>query len=123
MRVLVSCSSDKKRWKGCCLFPSISKPRFAKPMSCNLAFLHDNDETHENGKDNSDLHNKGIDGWSSDDHRNHGNDENLGNLGCKPKFPQNLCLWGGAKGAAKASCGETVVQKGVFGESVSTLPP
>ena len=25
-------------------------------------------------------------------------------------------------GAAKASCGETVVQKGVFGESVSSLP-
>ena len=31
--------------------------------------------------------------------------------------------WKCAKGAAKASCGETVVQKGVFGESVSTLPP
>ena len=28
-----------------------------------------------------------------------------------------------AKGAAKASCGETVVQKGVCGESVSSLPP
>ena len=28
-----------------------------------------------------------------------------------------------AKGAAKASCGETVVQNGVFGESVSSLPP
>ena len=28
-----------------------------------------------------------------------------------------------AKGAAKASCGETVVQKDVFGESVSSLPP
>ena len=27
-----------------------------------------------------------------------------------------------AKGAAKASCGETAVQKGVFGESVSSLP-
>ena len=27
------------------------------------------------------------------------------------------------KGAEKASCGETVVQKGVFGESVSCLPP
>ena len=32
-------------------------------------------------------------------------------------------MWGRAKGAAKASCGETVVQKGVFGESVSSLPP
>ena len=31
--------------------------------------------------------------------------------------------WGRAKGAAKASCGETVVQKGVFGEFVSSLPP
>ena len=31
--------------------------------------------------------------------------------------------WGRAKGAAKASCGETVVQKGVFGESVSSLLP
>ena len=30
---------------------------------------------------------------------------------------------GRAKGAAKASCRETVVQNGVFGESVSTLPP
>ena len=27
-----------------------------------------------------------------------------------------------AKGVEKASCGETVVQKGVFGESVSSLP-
>ena len=27
------------------------------------------------------------------------------------------------KGAEKVSCGETVVQKGVFGESVSSLPP
>ena len=34
-----------------------------------------------------------------------------------------LTAWGRAKGAAKASCGETVVQKGVFGESVSSLPP
>ena len=30
---------------------------------------------------------------------------------------------GCAKGAAKGSCGETIVQKGVFGESVSSLPP
>ena len=36
-------------------------------------------------------------------------------------FCNKLC--GCAKGAAKASCGETVVQKGVFGESVSSLPP
>ena len=28
-----------------------------------------------------------------------------------------------AKGAEKASCGETVIQEGVFGESVSFLPP
>ena len=28
--------------------------------------------------------------------------------------------WGCAKGAEKASCAETVVQKGVFGESVSS---
>ena len=46
------------------------------------------------------------------------------------KFPQIfLDLWHfslkseRAKGAAKASCGETVVQKGVSGESVSSLPP
>ena len=32
-------------------------------------------------------------------------------------------FWGCAKGAAKGSCGETVVQKGVFGESVSSLLP
>ena len=32
-------------------------------------------------------------------------------------------LSGCAKGAAKGSCGEMVVQKGVFGESVSPLPP
>ena len=31
-------------------------------------------------------------------------------------------VWGRAKQTAKASCGETVVQKGVFGESVSSLP-
>ena len=46
-----------------------------------------------------------------------------------------MCFWGvvpyggekhisgRAKGAAKGSCGETVVQKGVFGESVSSLLP
>ena len=28
-----------------------------------------------------------------------------------------------AKGAEKASCGETLVQKGVFGESISAQPP
>ena len=38
----------------------------------------------------------------------------------RAKLPEN---WGRAKGAAKGSCGETVVQKGVFGESVSSLPP
>ena len=32
-------------------------------------------------------------------------------------------FWGRAKGAAKGSCGATVVQKGDFGESVSSLPP
>ena len=41
--------------------------------------------------------------------------------------PSRGCVpfWGCAKGAAKASCGETGVQKGkgVFGESVSSLPP
>ena len=44
-----------------------------------------------------------------------------------PKFRLIRCdvftMLGCAKGAAKASCGETVVQKGVFGESVSSLPP
>ena len=35
----------------------------------------------------------------------------------------SLNEWGHAKGAEKASCGETFVQKGVFGESVSSLPP
>ena len=39
-----------------------------------------------------------------------------------------LCIFylkksGRAKGAAKGSCRATVVQKGVFGESVSSLPP
>ena len=36
-----------------------------------------------------------------------------------------MCLIGSehAKGAEKAACGETVVQKGGFGESVSSLPP
>ena len=32
-------------------------------------------------------------------------------------------ILGRAKGAVKGSCGETVVQKGVFGESVSSLLP
>ena len=41
-----------------------------------------------------------------------------------PKFAGVVALFSArAKGAAKASCGETVVQKGVFGESVSSLPP
>ena len=37
-----------------------------------------------------------------------------------------FCLffyWVGAEGAEKASCGKTVVRKGVFGESGSSLPP
>ena len=37
--------------------------------------------------------------------------------------PPNSFISERAKGAAKASCGETVVEKGVFGESVSSLPP
>ena len=37
--------------------------------------------------------------------------------------PLILVTSGCAKGAAKGSCGETVVQKGIFGESVSSLPP
>ena len=41
--------------------------------------------------------------------------------GCLPQELFNF--WGHAKGAAKGSCGETVVQKGVFGESVSSLLP
>ena len=36
-----------------------------------------------------------------------------------PKKPQSPEC---AKGASKASCGEMVVQKGDFGESVSSLP-
>ena len=41
-----------------------------------------------------------------------------------PKFSKSTAILSErAKGAAKASCGETVVQKGVFGESVSSLPP
>ena len=44
--------------------------------------------------------------------------------GMSRAFSGDFCLcWGRAKGAAKGSCGETVVQKGVFGESVSSLPP
>ena len=35
----------------------------------------------------------------------------------------DLGISGRAKGAARGSCGETVVQKGVFGESVSSLLP
>ena len=35
-----------------------------------------------------------------------------------------MCMFGGcAKETEKASCRETVVQKGVFEESVSSLPP
>ena len=50
---------------------------------------------------------------------------------CRAKIPHSKCmaegrfpayLWGRAKEAAKASCRETVVQNGVFGESVSSLP-
>ena len=37
------------------------------------------------------------------------------------KFVRSRDLLGRAKGAAKGSCGETVVQKGVSGESVSSL--
>ena len=40
------------------------------------------------------------------------------------RFPLRRKRFSGrAKGAAKGSCGETVVQKGVFGESVSSLHP
>ena len=49
-------------------------------------------------------------------------------LGLHPEFCSKTCdavlgLSGCAKGAAKGSCGETVVKKGVFGESVSSLLP
>ena len=32
-------------------------------------------------------------------------------------------FWGLAKGAEKASCGQTVVQKGAVAECISSLPP
>ena len=41
----------------------------------------------------------------------------------KSPCERGVFLSGCAKGAAKGSCGETVAQKGVFGESVSSLPP
>ena len=41
--------------------------------------------------------------------------------GEKKKIREEALL--GAKGAAKGSCGETLVQRGVFGEPVSSLPP
>ena len=52
----------------------------------------------------------------------------IGNTSYRPrtkswKVVGNRFLSECAKGAAKASCGETVVPKGCFGESVSSLPP
>ena len=47
---------------------------------------------------------------------------NLKNTVWKTPFG-TLRFLGCAKGAEKVSCGETVVQKGGFGESVSSLPP
>ena len=44
-------------------------------------------------------------------------------LGAEPSLRASERASGRAKGAAKGSCGETVVQKGVFGESVSSLLP
>ena len=61
--------------------------------------------------------------------RKRGNQENLSNKAesrkksGKSQKGQESRVSGIAPGAAKTSCGETVVQKGVFGESVSSLPP
>ena len=48
-------------------------------------------------------------------------DPNINKFALTPLDPHPN--WGCATGAEKASCGETVVQKGVFGESVSSLHP
>ena len=49
--------------------------------------------------------------------------ENLGQGGVGGIASTVHVLIGRAKGEAKGSCGETVVQKSVFGESVSSLLP
>ena len=49
--------------------------------------------------------------------------ELVGLCGHSQRGSLGVLLWGRAKGAAKASCGEAVVQNGVSGESVSSLPP
>ena len=58
-------------------------------MLCMRVAFHENDGNHENDRiddeDNSDSYNQGAECWTSG---NHGNDENHGNPGCKPRVPQ-----------------------------------
>ena len=64
---------------------------FAKPMVCMRVAFHENDrnqENDENDEDNSDSYKQEVECWISGNHVNHGNDENHGNPGCKPRVPQ-----------------------------------
>ena len=73
-------------------------------MVCMRVTFHENDGNHEidkNNEDNSDSYKQGAECWSS---RNHGNDENHGNPGCKPRVPQTTgfelpdIFWGVSEG-------------------------
>ena len=55
-------------------------------MDCMWAAFHENDE---NDKGDSDNYKQGVESWIRG---NHGNDENHGKPGCKPRVPQTTGL-------------------------------
>ena len=58
-------------------------------LVCMRVAFHENDGHHGNGEndeDNSNSDKQGVECWSGN--HGHGNDENHGNPGCKPRVPQ-----------------------------------
>ena len=57
--------------------------------------FHENNRNHENdenGEDGSDSYKQGVQCWIGENHSNHREDENHGNLGCKQQVPQTMGL-------------------------------
>ena len=108
---------------------NISSVWFAKPMAWVRVAFHENDGNHENDEDDSDSYRQGVECWIRGNHGNRENDENPRESRVQTTGSPNHAFrntrqnQSAPTGAERASCGETVVQKGVLGESVSSPPP
>ena len=91
------------------MFQVFHEKNFTENPLCTLGavfFFHEKDGNHENDEDNSDSYKEGVECWIRG---NHGNDENHGNLGCKPRVPQTMASEMPDKGGAPTNREEKFV--------------